>query len=35
VALHLTKGCDDWLDWRTAEKTARFQLETLFRGMLK
>jgi AcrR family transcriptional regulator len=35
VALHLTKGDDDWLDWRTAEKTARFQIDTLLRGLLK
>jgi AcrR family transcriptional regulator len=35
VALHLTKGCDEWLDWRAAEKIARFQLEALFRGLLK
>jgi hypothetical protein len=34
VSLHLTKGNDTWIDWRSPSKAAELQIDALLRGCL-
>lgn len=33
VSLHVTKGADDWVDWRPAKKTATLVIDATLRGL--
>lgn len=35
VAIHLTKGDDTWVDWRSAEETADLLCDVLMRGLAR